>query len=135
MQKKILLLATFLNNDEELDNFLYRIYKNFGVKKTSVFLFETEDKKIILTYRLFLELGQPFNIRKELPNTIQIHKKGTTFFTINSLNKLIEKEFNVIGGNVDYSQYSVDWSKFNNCMISVKGDQLEILHLTKKIIE
>lgn len=135
MQKKILLLATFLNNEEELYDFLYMIYKNFGVKKTSVFLFETEEKKLILTYRLFLKLGQHFNIRKELPNTIQIHKKGTTFFTINSLNKLIEKEFNLNGGNVDYSQYDIEWSKFTDSMISLKGDDLEILHLTRKNIK
>ena len=88
MQKKIILLATFLEK-ENLDKFLYKIYKKFGIKKKSVFLFETDDGELILTYRLFLELGQKINIKTELPKTIQIHKKGTTFFTINSLNKLI----------------------------------------------
>jgi hypothetical protein len=134
MEKKVILLATFTEY-EYLDKFLLNIYKKFGVKKKSVFLFETEDGGLILTYRLFLELGQSFNIKKELPKTIQIHKKGTTFFTINSLNKLIEKEFNIHGGNVDYSQYNIDWSKFDDCMISLKGSELEILQLTKKIVE
>jgi len=134
MQKKIILLATFLEK-ENLDKFLYKIYKKFGIKKKSVFLFETDDGELILTYRLFLQLGQKINIKTELPKTIQIHKKGTTFFTINSLNKLIEKEFNLKEGNIDYSQYEIDWLKFEDCMISLKDNNLEILHLNKKIVE
>jgi len=134
MEKKVILLATFTEY-EYLDKFLLNIYKKFGVKKKSVFLFETEDGNLILTYRLFLDFDQKFNIKKELPKTIQIHKKGTTFFTINSLNKLIEKEFNLDGGNVNYSKYSVDWGKYENCMISLQNDNLEILRLKKKIIE
>lgn len=134
MQKKTILLATFLTNDY-LDKFLYKIYKKFGVKKKSVFLFETESGDLILTYRLFLEIGQKINIKEELPKTVQVHKKGTTFFTINSLNKLIEKEFNLLEGNIDHSQYEIDWSRFEDCMISLKDNQLEILKLNKKIIE
>ena len=134
MQKKTILLATFLTKDY-LDKFLYKIYKKFGVKKKSVFLFETESGDLILTYRLFLEIGQKINIRQELPKTDQVHKKGTTFFTINSLNKLIEQEFNLLEGNIDHSQYEIDWSRFEDCMISLKDNQLEILKLNKKIIE
>lgn len=134
MEKKVILLATFLTKDY-LNGFLYKIYKKFGVKKKSVFLFETEEGDLILTYRLFLEFDQKLNIRKELPKTIQIHKKGTTFFTINSLNKLIERDFNLTGGNVNYSKYEVDWDKYKNCLISLKNNNLEILGLNKKIIE
>ena len=134
MQKKVILLATFITN-EYLDKFLYKLYKQFGVKKQSVFLFETDNGEIILTYRLFLNLDEKINIRKELPKTVQIHKKGTTFFTINSLNRLIEKEFNIPKGNVDYSRYEIDWSKYENTMISLRNNNLEILPLNKKIIE
>jgi len=134
MQKKIILLATFLNKDY-LDTFLYKIYKKFGVKKKSVFMFETEDNSLILTYRLFLNFDQKFNIKKELPKTVQIHKKGTTFFTINSLNKLIERDFGLDSGNADHSKYEVNWSNYENCMISLKNNNLEILPLQKKIIE
>lgn len=133
MQKKIILLATFVSPDY-LDKFLLKLYKKFGVKKKSVFLFETEEG-LILTYRIFLELGRKLDIRKELPKTIQIHKKGTTFFTINSLNRLIEQEFNLDGGNVDYSKYEIDWDKFENSMISLKNNNLKILRLNRKIIE
>lgn len=134
MQKKVILLATFTTH-EYLENFLYKLYKQFGVKKKSVFLFETDNEEIILTYRLFLNFDEKINIRKELPKTVQIHKKGTTFFTINALNKLIETEYDLPKGNVNYSSYEIDWSKYENTMISLRNNNLEILPLNKKIIE
>jgi len=134
MQKKTILLATFVSEDY-LDKFLYKIYKKFGIKKKSVFLFETDNNQLLLTYKLYLDFDQKIDIKKELTKTIQIHKKGTTFFTINSLNKLIEKEFNISEGNVDYSKYEIDWTKFENCMISFRDENLDILKLTRKIIE
>jgi hypothetical protein len=132
MQKKILLLATFIDKNN-LDEFLYKLYKEFGVKKKSVFIFNSNGT-LILTYRLFLELDRKLDIRKELNNTIQVHKKGTTFFTINSLNKLIEKEYNLTDGNVDHSQYEIDWSKYENMLISLTNNTLEILPLNKIFI-
>lgn len=134
MQKKIILVATFVN-PLYLDKFLYKIYKNFGVKKKSVFFFDTDTEDILLTYRIFLDLEQKINIKKELPKTVQIHKKGTTFFTINALNKLIEKEFNVESGNVNYSDYNLDWDKYNDSIILIKNNELDILSLKKKIVE
>lgn len=134
MQKKVILLATFTDN-EYLDKFLLKIYKKFGINKKSVFLFETESGELLLTYRVFLDFDQKLDIRKELSKTIQIHKKGSTFFTINSLNTLIERDFNLSGGNVDYSKYEIDWSKYENTIISLKNNNLEILRLNKKNIE
>ncbi len=134
MQKKVILLATFTSS-EYLEKFLYKLYKKFGVKKRSVFLFETENNELILTYRIFLNFDEKINIRKELPKTVQIHKKGTTFFTINALNRLIEKEHNISKGNTDYSSYQVDWEKYQNTMITLRNNNLEILPLNKKIIE
>jgi hypothetical protein len=134
MQKKILLVATFINSSS-LDKFLYKIYKSFGVKKNSVFFFETDTEDLLLTYKIFLEFDQKIDIRKELPKTVQIHKKGTTFFTINALNKLIEKEFNLNSGNVNYSEYNLDWSKYENSIILIKNNELDILQLKKKITE
>jgi hypothetical protein len=134
MQKKTILLVTFIDK-EDLTDFLYKIYELFGVKKKSVFFFETEEGDLILTYRLFLDIDEKIDIRKELPKTIQVHKKNTTFLTINSLNKLIEKDFNLSGGNFEHSQYNIDWTKYENCLIILNSNNLEILKLNKTIIE
>lgn len=134
MQKKVILVATFIK-PSHLSDFLYKIYKQFDVNKKTVFIFDVGDDELLLTYRLFIEPGERINIRKELPKTVQIHKRGTTFFTINALNKLIERDFNLIGGNVDYKKYDIDWEKYENNIILLKEDELEILSLTKRFTE
>ena len=73
MQKKVILVATFISPDY-LEKFLYKIYKRFGVNKKTVFVFETEEENLLLTYKLYMNLGERINIKKELPKTIQIRK-------------------------------------------------------------
>ena len=77
MQKKTILLATFVNPNY-LDKFLNKLYRKFSIKKQSVFIFETEGEDYLLTYRIFLNLGQRVDIRKEFRKTIQVHKKSNT---------------------------------------------------------
>jgi hypothetical protein len=134
MQKKILLLATFVN-PEQLDKTLVNLYKKFGVNKKYVFVFETDTEQLLLTYRIFLDFDKKVDIRKELGNTIQIHKKNNTFFTINALNKLIELENNLSEGNIDHSKFNVDWNKFENKIILLKNGSLDILSLKRKNVE
>jgi hypothetical protein len=134
MQKKIILVATFVN-PSYLDKFLYKIYKSFGVKKNTVFIFETGTEDLLLTYKIFLELDKKIDIKKELPKTVQIHKKSSTFFTINALNKLIERDFNIEFGNINHIDYNIDWDKYKDCIILLKNNDLDILNLKKKIVE
>tara|TARA_R110000803_G_scaffold205239_1_gene271764 strand:+ start:72 stop:476 length:405 start_codon:yes stop_codon:yes gene_type:complete len=133
MQKKTILVATFIKL-ENLNVFLDKLKNDFDINKKSVFMFETENNDLILTYKIFLNVGEKINLKKELTKTIQIHKKGNTFFTINSLNRLIERDFNLVSGNIDYSNYQIEWEKYENTMISLKNNNLEILQLKKKII-
>ena len=134
MQKKVILVATFIKL-EDLEDFLDKLKDKFNIHEKSVFIFETGENSLVLTYRIFLGMGEKINLRKELNKTIQIHKKGTTFFTINSLNKLIERDFNLTSGNVDYSSYDVAWENYQNTIITLRNNNLEILPLKKKIIE
>lgn len=134
MQKKVILVATFIKPNY-LGDFLYKIYKRFGVNKKTVFVFDIGSDEQLLTYRLFLEPGERINIRKELPKTVQIHKRGTTFFTINALNRLIERDFDLKGGNINHKKYDIDWEKYENTIILLKEDELEILSLSKRFTE
>lgn len=134
MQKKILLLVTFVSPDY-LDKFLFKIYKQFGVNKKKVFVFETDTEDLVLTYRIYLDFDKKINIKKELPKTIQIHKKAGTFFTINALNKLIERDNNLDGGNIEYNKYEVNWDEYVDKLILLKNNELDILSLKRKIIE
>jgi len=134
MQKKVILLATFVE-PKHLEKFLNKLLKKFSIKKESVFVFETGNGSYLLTYRIFLNTGQKIDIRKEFRKTIQIHKKGLTFFTINALNKLIERDFNLIPGNINYKSHEIDWEKYKNKLILLKNGELDILDLKKKITE
>ena len=84
----------------------------------------------LLTYKLQVEVDRRIDIKNELPKTIQIHKKGDTIFTINALNKLIEIESG-LEGNVNHKEYQIDWSKFKNKIILLKGEVLEITNIER----
>ena len=129
MQQKILLLASFLKADN-LDNFLNKVKKKFGVKKENVFFFKTENDDFILTYKIHIDIDNKVDIKKELHKTIQVHKKGDTIFTINALNKLIERESG-LGGNVNYKEYKINWDDYKNKIILLKGDNLEITNIER----
>lgn len=129
MQQKILLLASFLR-PEYLDSFLNKIKKKFDIKKEQIFFFKIEDGSYLLTYKVYVDFENKIDIKKELPKTIQIHKKGDTIFTINALNKLIEKESG-LNGNVNYKEYKINWDDYKNKMILLKNDNLEITNIER----
>jgi hypothetical protein len=129
MQQKTLLLASFLK-EEYLNTFLQKIKTKFGVKKENVFFFKMENGDFILTYKIHLNVDNKIDIKKELSKTIQIHKKGDTIFTINALNKLIERESG-LGGNVNYKEYKINWDDYKNKIILLKGDVLEINNIER----
>jgi hypothetical protein len=130
MQNKTILLATFTKSNF-IDSVLDRLSTKFNIEEKDIFFFETEYDDILMTYRMEMEGGKRFDIRKDLRKTIQVHKKGPTFFTINALNKLIERDNDLEFGNVDYSQYSVDWGKYRNNLILLQKGELDIVAIAK----
>lgn len=125
MQHKILLLASFVDKNY-VHKFLYRLKDRHKVDTDKVFIFDLSEDDFLLTYKLKIEPGVRFNIREELPKTIQVHKKQKTFFTINALNKLIERDSGLSDGNVNHKQHKVDWDKYSDKLVLLKKDVLEI---------
>jgi hypothetical protein len=129
MQQKILLLATFVKADF-LERFLQKLRKRFSIKKENIFFFKLDNGDFLLTYRLFIDIDNKVDIKKELPKTIQVHKKNDTVFTINALNRLIEKESGLVG-NINHKDYKIDWEQYKNKIILLKDDELEILNIER----
>lgn len=98
-------------------------------------MFNTEGEDLILTFKIFLNIGERIDIRKEFRRTLQVHKKGKTFFTINALNRLIERDFNLTPGNIDYKSHEVEWDNYQDKFILLKNNVLDILDIKRKIIE
>lgn len=134
--KNNLLLVTFLNSNT-LEGFLRFLYKKFGIKKRSVFVFKSTDDedKIFATFKVFLDEEEKLDLKSIFRNTSLIHKKGSTFYTINALNKLIEKEYDLIPGNINYKDYSIDWDKFQNTFLLLQNDELVIKPIEKLLLD
>lgn len=134
--KKNLLLVTFLNN-ETLEGFLRFLYKKFGIKKRSVFVFKSldDDDKLFATFKIFLDEGEKLDLKTVFRNTTLIHKKGTTFYTINALNKLIESEYGLSYGNINYKEYTIDWGKYQDKFLLIQNDELVIKPIERLFIE
>lgn len=130
MQFKTLLLASFVDKNY-VTHFLRDLDDNHDIKSDKVFIYELNHNTCLLTYKLKLDIGVHFNIKKELPKTIQIHKKRLTFFTINALNRLVERDSDLDYGNVNHKEYSIDWSKYENKLILLKDDKLEISDISR----
>ena len=130
MQHKILLLASFVgkNNTRE---FINDLKINFDIKPDKVFVFELNDDTYLITYKLKIDIGIKFDIKKEIPKTIQIHKKNLTFFTINALNKLIERDSGLLVGNINHREHQIDWNVYENKLILLKNDRLEISNINR----
>lgn len=132
MTNKIL-LASFIDN-KFIDDFYFKLDKFFSIKKENTFMFSVgETEQYMITFKLNSTEDLKLEIRGKLRNTIQIHKKGDCFYTINALNKLIEKVFNLQGGNVNYKSYQINWDEYQNKVLLIKEDNLLIQDI-KKII-
>lgn len=129
-----ILLGTFTNK-EKLKDFYERLEKSYSLKKENTFIFSINDgDNLMITFKLNSGESIKKNIKSNLRGTIQIHKKGECFYTINALNKLIQKEFNLSEGNINYKTYTIDWDKYQNKLLLVKDDILHIQDIKKVIL-
>lgn len=134
--KNNLLLVTFLNSNT-LESFLRFLYKKFGIKKRSVFLYKSldDEDKIFATFKVFLDEEEKLDLKSVFRNTSLIHKKSNTFYTINALNKLIEKEYDLIPGNINYKDYSIDWEKYQDTFLLIQNNELVIKPVEKFLLD
>ena len=124
MEKKIL-LASFIF-PERLEWFLNYLENKFNISKDKVFGYKilTDESKIITTFKFTINGSNQVNLKNLFPNAIPIHKKGTTLYTINSLNKLIESTTDTELGNIDYKSVIINWSDYANKIILLNDKEL-----------
>jgi|TARA_R110000796_G_scaffold11796_5_gene39621 hypothetical protein len=131
MSKKLLIVA-FINKNKS-DNFLKYIEEEFNISPSKAFKFEIEgdNYQCIFTFYIELEIGENINLRDYFRNALIVNKKSDVFYTINGLNKLIEKEYNLESGNINYRTFKIDWSKFKNNLILSSNNNLSIIQLKR----
>lgn len=131
MNKKIL-ITSFIDK-KELSTFLTYIKNTFEVDSNKAFIFENseDDSQYILTFFIETSIDEHIDLRKHFKNALIVHKKKKTFYTINALNKLIETEHNLDKGNINYKQWTVDWSKYENKLIINSNNKLVLIGLKR----
>ena len=129
---KIITLASFVLTDK-VKSFKKYLNKRFNIPEDKIFVYSIipeEDKKI-LTFRIYLREGKKINTKSFFPTTIIVHKKGECFYTINALNKLIEKEVDGEIGNINYKEHKIDWDRYQRKMLIVKNKELIIMEIER----
>ena len=134
--KKNLLLVTFLNS-QSLEGFLRFLYKKFGIKKRSVFLFRSinDEDKIFATFKIFLDEEDKLDLKSIFRNTSLVHKKGSTFYTINALNRLIELENGLDGVSINHKDFIIDWERYENTFLLLQNNELVVKPVEKLFTE
>jgi hypothetical protein len=129
---KNILVAAFVKKDEGSD-FLKHIKSEFDIEASKVFEFDIMDdsKQSLYTFYIDIPVGERINLRDYFKNALIVHKKKKTFYTINALNKLIEKEYDLVGGNIDYKKYKINWDKFSNNLILNSNNNLSIIQIKR----
>lgn len=129
---KTLLLASFVMKDN-VEWFKNHLKRNFNIPSEKLFFFDIvdDDTKIIITFKIVVEAGERLDIKKHFKNTIPIHKKASTLYTINALNKLIESESELEIGNINYKNHKVDWPKYQNVFILNNTNKLVLMPIKR----
>ena len=129
---KIITLASFVLTDK-VNSFKKYLNKRFNISEDKIFIYSanTEEDKKILTFRIYLREGKKINTKSFFPTTIIVHKKGECFYTINALNKLIEKEVDGEIGNINYKEHKIDWDEYQSKMLIVKNKELIIMEIER----
>lgn len=123
------LIAVFIFK-ERIDLFLSFLYDNFNITKDKVFCFNVlnDENKYLITFKLDLTKNN-VNFKIKFPQFLTIHKKGSTFYTINALNKIIEE---LIGpSDVDKKTVMINWLEYQNKVIFLTNKELSILDIER----
>lgn len=129
---KTILLATFIF-PERVDWFLSYLQAKFSITKDKVFCYKNldDESKVIITFKITVQKDKPLNLKNLFPSAVPIHKKGNAIYTINALNKLIEKKAPESIGNIDYKTVKIDWEEYQNKIILLNGEELTIFNISR----
>lgn len=113
-KKKILSFIELIKNDFK-----------FNLEKIFIYSIDTNSHEYLVTFKTF----DKERFIKNLNNATVMHVKNGCLFSINALNKLIEKEKEA--SQQPNNEYLVDWDKYKDKLIIVTNGELTISNLTK----
>ena len=120
------IIGTFVKKNKIL-SFLENINNDFNIKFDKVFIYsiDTNFREYLVTFKTF----DKEKFIKNLPNATVMHVKNGCLFSINALNKLIDRE--KMYYDTPNNEVVVDWDKYKDKLIIVTNGELSISNLTK----
>jgi len=126
MSKNGIIIGTFVRKNKVL-SFLENLKNAFRVNLSKVFVYSIDTNKFeyLVTFKTF----DKEKFIKGLNNATVMHVKNGCLFSINALNKLIEKENE--NSEKPNNEYLIDWDKYKDKLIIQTNGELSLSNLSK----
>jgi hypothetical protein len=121
-----IIIGTFVKKYKIL-SFLETLKHGFKVNLNKVFVYSIDTNK--LEYLVTFKTYDKERFIKNLNNATVMHVKNGCLFSINALNKLIEKENS--DSDKPNNEYLIDWDKYKDKLIIQTNGELSLSNLSK----
>ena len=120
-----IIIGTFVKKNRIL-SFLEMLRSEYKIKLDKVFIYsiDTNQAEYLVTFKTF----DKDKFIKKINNATVMHVKNGCLFSINALNKLIEKEKEDDKPN---NEYLIDWDSYKDKLIILTNGELSVSNLTK----
>ena len=120
-----IIIGTFVKKNRIL-SFLEMLRSEYNIKLDKVFIYsiDTNQAEYLVTFKTF----DKDKFIKKINNATVMHVKNGCLFSINALNKLIEKEKEDDKPN---NEYLIDWDSYKDKLIILTNGELSVSNLTK----
>ena len=126
MTERGIIIGTFVRKNKIL-SFVETLKNDFNIKLDKVFIYsiDTNPREYLVTFKTF----DKEKFIKNLSNATVMHVKNGCLFSINALNKLIERDNE--GSDKPNNEYIVYWDKYKDKLVIITNGELSISNLTK----
>ena len=121
-----IIIGTFVKKNKIL-SFLETLKHGFKVNLDKVFVYSIDTNKY--EYLVTFKTYNKERFIKNLSNATVMHVKNGCLFSINALNKLIEKENS--DSDKPNNEYLIDWDKYRDKLIIQTNGELSLSNLSK----
>ena len=121
-----IIIGTFVKKYKIL-SFLETLKHGFKVNLDKVFVYSIDTNKF--EYLVTFKTYDKERFIKNLNNATVMHVKNGCLFSINALNKLIEKENS--DSDKPNNEYLIDWDKYKDKLIIQTNGELSLSNLSK----
>ena len=121
-----IIIGTFVKKNKIL-SFLETLKHGFKVNLDKIFVYSIDTNKY--EYLVTFKTYDKERFIKNLNNATVMHVKNGCLFSINALNKLIEKENS--DSDKPNNEYLIDWDKYKDKLIIQTNGELSLSNLSK----